>query len=223
MRYTVLAAGLLLATIGLADEIALSDGRVLHDAVIQSQTEETVCIRHSDGISSVRKELLPSALRERYPVQPHRPETSTVQPAAHPSRPARAVSTPLPSAETAPTSTPAETRHRQALRQDATLRIGRYFRERAQSAITDVECFVTITEFRAINGTEGPWLVRGEVTIDYLVHGTKRTTFDEQYHRDYGVPLSPVNLSRHVDRCETKSFEAIYTEGPQPVLDVTAP
>jgi hypothetical protein len=51
-----------------AAEIPLADGRVLHDATIRSQTPRTVIIKHTGGLCSVAKELLPPELQARYPV-----------------------------------------------------------------------------------------------------------------------------------------------------------
>ena len=50
-----------------AADIALSDGRVLRDARIVSQSAGRVCIRHTEGITQVEKALLTGDLATRYP------------------------------------------------------------------------------------------------------------------------------------------------------------
>ena len=52
----------------LATDIILTDGRVLKDATVVSQTPRKVMIKHTAGLSSVAKELLPPALHRTYPV-----------------------------------------------------------------------------------------------------------------------------------------------------------
>lgn len=49
-------------------DITLRDTRVLKDAQIVSQTPLNVTIRHSGGLSSVAKTLLPAELQSKYPV-----------------------------------------------------------------------------------------------------------------------------------------------------------
>src|SRR6266496_4315921 len=51
-----------------AADILLKDGRVFKDAVIMSQTPRTVMIKHTTGLSSVAKELLPPEIQAQYPV-----------------------------------------------------------------------------------------------------------------------------------------------------------
>ena len=49
-------------------DITLNDGRVFKDASIGSQTPRKVTIKHTNGLSSVGKELLPTELQAQYPI-----------------------------------------------------------------------------------------------------------------------------------------------------------
>jgi len=57
----------------LASNLALTDGRVLRDATILSQSATTVTVRHAGGLASVPKAQLPEALRAQYPVASQEP------------------------------------------------------------------------------------------------------------------------------------------------------
>jgi Icc-related predicted phosphoesterase len=59
---------ILLCSSAFADDLTLTDGRVLKDATIKSQTPLTVTIKHAAGLSSVAKTLLPPDLQAKYPV-----------------------------------------------------------------------------------------------------------------------------------------------------------
>ena len=53
-----------------AEDIVLKDGRVLSNAEIFSQSSLSVMVKHSGGLSSVPKTLLPDKLATQYPVPP---------------------------------------------------------------------------------------------------------------------------------------------------------
>jgi hypothetical protein len=53
-----------------AGDIALTDGRVLKNATVVSQSPGRVCIRHAAGITQVEKSKLPAELAEQYPATP---------------------------------------------------------------------------------------------------------------------------------------------------------
>lgn len=51
-----------------ADDITLTDGRVLRDAKVLGQSPTTITVRHSEGFSQVEKAKLPPGLAELYPI-----------------------------------------------------------------------------------------------------------------------------------------------------------
>jgi hypothetical protein len=58
---------LLFRSLSFATDLTLTDGRVYKNATIMSQTPLTVIVKHSAGLSSVSKNILPPELRTRYP------------------------------------------------------------------------------------------------------------------------------------------------------------
>lgn len=57
----------ILHNLAYATDLTLTDGRVLKDAAIISQTPLTVTIQHAAGLSSVTKAMLPPELKAKYP------------------------------------------------------------------------------------------------------------------------------------------------------------
>ncbi len=68
MKCLVICAAALMVSSAFATTITLSDGRSFKEAEIVSETPLTVVIKHSDGLSSVSKKHLPSALQEKHPL-----------------------------------------------------------------------------------------------------------------------------------------------------------
>ncbi len=69
MKTSLLTLGLFsICQVALAVDWTLTDGRVLREASVLSQTPRTVVIQHADGLSGVAKTLLPAELAVRYPI-----------------------------------------------------------------------------------------------------------------------------------------------------------
>lgn len=238
---SVLLLGAALLAPGLfASDLALADGRVFHEAQVLSQSPRTVVIRHSGGLASVEKQLLPEEWRSRYPIdeaaalvaEQHERAASeaarlaAIQAAAAAAENARARQAAVAAGEDAAerTRASAEMLQMQAMWADAARRVERHFRERAGSAIQEASCAAHILEFKPLNGEAGPWLVSGTVTITTYVRRerprhTEHTSDEGLTTRTYREP------SRRLipDSTETKPFQAIYSaEGGEPTLTVTS-
>jgi len=68
MKTLLCALSVLCGSILSAADLTLTDGRVLKDATITSQSATTVTVRHAAGLASVPKTVLPVELRAQYPV-----------------------------------------------------------------------------------------------------------------------------------------------------------
>ncbi len=66
IRFIFVAATM--STAAFAADITLTDGRMFKDASISSQTPRNVTIKHTQGLSSVGKDLLPPDLKALYPI-----------------------------------------------------------------------------------------------------------------------------------------------------------
>lgn len=93
------ALGVMAISAGWADTIKLSDGRVLREASVMSETARTVMIRHDGGLVSVEKSKLPATLQAKYPERGEPAPAPVSTPASVPSAPA--VATTPPSTEAA--------------------------------------------------------------------------------------------------------------------------
>jgi len=62
------ALSVLCGSILSAADLILTDGRVLHDATIVSQSPASVTVRHAAGLASIPKTTLPADLQAQYPV-----------------------------------------------------------------------------------------------------------------------------------------------------------
>ncbi len=220
-----------------AADIALADGRVFHDAQILSQSARTVVIRHAGGLVSVGKQLLPSELRDRYPIdeaaaqlaeqragEAARQAAAKVDAAAAEGAQAQQASLTAETEAARRTMASAERLRLQEMRIDAARRVERYFRERTRSAIQETGCSAHILEFRPMNGVAGPWLVSGTVTITTYIRreqprhaeNTSANGLTTRTHHEPSRLLVP-------DSEETKSFQAIYSaEGAEPTLTITS-
>ncbi len=237
----ILVSAALLAPALSAADIALSDGRVFHDARIASQTPRTVVIAHAGGLAAVGKELLPADLRSQYPIDEaaaraadereqaaaataRRAATATAELAAAAKEQARQAAAAEALASDERTRQSAELLRLEAMWTDAARRVERHYRERSRSRIQETSCLAQILDFKPVNGNAGPWLVSGTVTI--TTYERRETSTTEGRGSSRGVktraPRVPVTQLIPVSE-ETKPFQAIYTEEvPEPTLTVTS-
>lgn len=68
MKTLLCALCVLCGSILSAADLQLTDGRLLRDATITSQSATSVTVRHAGGLASVPKAALPADLRAQYPV-----------------------------------------------------------------------------------------------------------------------------------------------------------
>lgn len=236
----ILAAALALAARATAAEIPLADGRVLHDATIRSQTPRTVIIKHEGGLSSVAKKLLPPELQAYYPVD----EASALTADAREDQAAEATRemardheeqrvlkqaqlAEAAAIERTATQASAEKAEREKAQQvflshrrQAERLITHYFRERSDNGFN---YSASIRSFTPVNGTAGPFLVTGTVTIT-----SRSASHRHGYSRDFyqSEPGSPHYVQGDFDRVppepfttETKDFESTYFgDAPEPTI-----
>lgn len=176
MRTTlVLFVALLAVSFVSGADIALTDGRVLKDAVVVSQSIGRVCIRHSGGLTQVDKTKLPEALAAQYAASPEavatedarREELARAALVKEEKRSERwqqqaRVSRPAPQPLEASTS---------AIKDVAEAYARRHFRDidqRGSNASITVRVSVTTEEPEPISGWFNQWRVRGHAAYtDY--------------------------------------------------------
>ena len=230
-------------TLGQAADVTLTDGRVLRNATICSQTPLTVTIKHAAGLCSVSKKLLPPELAARYP-----PDEAAARENALKAEQARAKAQALESAEaervareharseasaavmaSQPVRQAAEAKTKyESVRADAQARAEAYFNteyEPVTQARNISSVRVSILECRLVEGWNNRWFVRGKCDVQsyeivkiypyYLPH-------EIQENSRLGQPLdyTPVDTPQYTT--QTRIFEADYsTENGDPTFDLT--
>lgn len=176
-KLTLLVA-LLAAVLAPASDIALTDGRVLKDAAIVSQSAGRVCIRHEGGLTQVEKNKLPADLAQQYPAaseavaaeDARREELAKEALAKEEKRSERwqqeaRVSRPSRSAETPAAASPS------MIKNVAEAYARRYFRDvdqRGSNASMTVRLSVVTEEPEPISGWFNQWRVTGHAAYtDY--------------------------------------------------------
>jgi len=205
--FLLIFAALAMPVLALAADLLLSDGRSFKDATIMSQTPRTVTVKHANGLSSVAKELLPPDLKALYPVD----ETAAREAERH-AVSARETTRELEKAEAERVarlraerveSVAANTANaeRDAAREEA--KYAAVEREAAECAkhyfqyeynpgnnsATPVDCSVTLSEVRPVEGWSGRWFVRGRRLLTYFQRQGRTFTsqtrdFEATYYKD---------------------------------------
>jgi hypothetical protein len=225
-----------------AADITLKDGRVLKDATVTTQTPRTVTIKHTAGLSSVDKNLLPPELQAQYPVNEAAAKEADQRAAA-----AKAAALEIQKNESDRVAKLREQREKSAAASEAnqvndSARVKkdtaevktsaaslarRYFEQKyAWSPGSTATCEVTIYDARPTEGWTGRWNVTGRAII-------KR--YDNNQSHSDAAPISGINIADNTTKprhryhsddgdytLESHDFEGSYsTEGTQPTLDVT--
>jgi hypothetical protein len=242
---TLFVLSVLCATTFAAD-IALSDGRVLKDATIASQTPRNVTIRHATGLISVAKTLLPSELQAKYPV-----DEAAARAAEENNQQARLRASELEQAEyqrslklkaereqtakfneRAPIEAEADQRDRlYAAKSEVQTRAEKYFAteyDLVTKAKNIGSIKVTISELHLIEGWNNRWSVRGKCEVQYNGEVVKvYPTYSPETVRAYAknnrsqeLDYTPYETTKYSSK--TQDFDAIYNaEAATPTFEVT--
>jgi hypothetical protein len=190
-----------------AADISLTDGRVFKDASILSQTPRKVTIKHAAGLSSVAKELLPPELQSKYSIdevgarEAERQaviarETARESEKAEAERVARAraerMETVAANSANAERDAAREDAKYASVESDALQRAQQYFKYEynpGNGSVTNMDCSVTISEVRPVEGWTGRWFVTGRAYMKYYQSQGRTFTsqtrdFDAYYYKD---------------------------------------
>lgn len=241
MKSTIpfLVVSLLCITVRAAD-LTLTDGRVLKDATITSQTPRNVTIKHAAGLSAVAKTLLPAELQTQYPVDEVAAKTDEEK-----NRKARIRAQEIEQAEyqrslklqaeraktakfnrRAPIETEADRRDRlNNARSEVQSRAEHYFKTEYPLATTAKNIGslkVSIVSIQPVEGWTNRWIVRGKCEVQYNGEVVKvyptasKETLDEVNRlnsRGYGYQQTTLDTSPYeTTKYSQKSqdFEANY-------------
>lgn len=241
----VLAVALFSTTV-FADDLTLTDGRVLKDATIVSQTPRTVTIRHATGLSSVAKTLLPVEFQAKYPV-----DEVTARISDQRNQQARIRAIELEQAEyqrslklQAEREKTAKANERASIDEEASRR------DRLNSARSDIEqraekyfkteyplvtsaknlgsIKITLSDLQLIEGWDNRWIARGKCDIQYNGEVVKvYPTHSSDTVRAYGeagrlheLDYKPYETTQYSQKIQ--EFEAIYNaESAEPTFELT--
>jgi len=243
---SALLASSLLAVTAFAADLTLTDGRVLKDATITSQTTRNVTVKHAAGISSVAKTLLPPELKTKYPV-----DEAAAKLADEKDRQARLRAQELEQAEyqrslklQAKREETAKANERALIEEEANRRdllnsargevqsrAEKYFKTEyplVVSAKNVGSIKVTLTDLQLIEGWNNRWSVRGKCDIEYngesvRVYPTYPPETVDAYSRAgrlKELSYAPYDTTRYSQK--TQEFTAIYNaEASEPTFDLT--
>ncbi len=230
----------MLATVAFASDITLTDGRVLRDATVQSQTPRTVVVRHATGMTSVPKTMLPPELQHQYPVDEAAAAEADRQAAlaqeqvlARQKEKAEEFARAKEERQKTGVSYEEEQANEAKRRETelATVRSGasscaeQYFEhEFDRNSFYDRSCEVTLLDMRPAEGWQQRWFVTGRVIIRYYKPYADETP-REVRERNPGMSAKEarrvVARERYI-RVETREFEGYYsTNGERPSIDIT--
>jgi hypothetical protein len=216
-----------------AADIVLQDGRVLKEAVVQSQAPRTVTIKHADGLSSVAKTLLPPELLAQYPLDEMAGQEADKRAAA-----GREAALAYQKAEAeriarlkAEREKSAAAKELNQVNEAAQLKaelasvkakakplaeqyfVNKYLRNPLESST----CAVTIADVRRTEGSPNRWFVTGRAVITR--YPSPQTITTQGNGTKEGQRIDTIDERPH---SETRNFEGYYsTEGKEPTLDVT--
>jgi hypothetical protein len=240
MKFIFYSLGLgFLSGAALAADLTLTDGRVLKDAVIRSQTPLTVIVKYSAGLASVAKQLLPPELSAQYPA-----DEAAARELALKAERARAQAREIELAEIdrltrarllrqkateLETSQPAvKGGASEDPRKDVQKRAENYFKteyDPVARAKNVSNVTVTFAEFGLINGWDKRWSMRGKCDVQSgelvkVYPFYSKAEIEES--QTTGLPLDYTAQETVHYTLKTFEFEATYsTEGSSPALDVT--
>ena len=227
----------------LASDLTLTDGRILKDAKIVSQTPLTVFIKHAAGLSSVSKKILPPELLAQYPIDESAAREADLksQLAANKARElelAEAARVRVQREELAARNanqsdqpvTDEKSKY-QTTRNDVQKYSETYFNGEYNpftQAKNSSKVSVTISELRLVGGREKYWFVRGkcavrsyEVVQEYPYYSPKAIRRATRNGEILELDYSPHDVIRYTS-AQTRDFEAYYsTENGNPTFDVT--
>lgn len=241
-----LVASLLFSTFAFATDLTLTDGRVLKDANIISQTPRTVTIKHASGLSSIAKPLLPPELKTKYPV-----DEAAAKLAEEKNQQARIRAQELEQAEyqrslklraerektakaneRAPIDEEDNRRDRlNSARSDMQGRAEKYFKTEyplVTSAKNIGTIKVILVDLQLIEGWNNRWVARGKCEIQYNGETVKvYPTYPAETVRTYGeagrlqeLDYKPYETTQYSQK--TQEFEAIYNaESTEPTFELT--
>lgn len=226
-----------------AADITLSDGRVLKEARIQSQSPRTVVIRHADGLSSVAKALLPPELQAAYPVDEAAAieadrqvalalETEQARRRDEVERRAQqreALVQKSAAAEVIAARQTEELARQEADQADLRARMGAavqsyFLNDYERNSANERTCEVTLSEIQPVAGWHNRWAATGQVVIRHF----RRLRQDEEINPPPPPPGMTGKQIRRAEydarfiRTEMRTFEATYsTDGEKPSIEVT--
>jgi len=200
-------AAVTMPVLAFAADISLADGRILKDASIVSQAPRKVTIRYAAGLCSISKELLPPELRTKYPIDEagaHEAErqAAIAREAARESEKAEAervararaqrMETVAANTANAERDAAREEAKYAAVESDALQRAQQYFKYEynpGNGSVTNMDCSVTISEVRPVEGWTGRWFVTGRAYMKYYQSQGRTFTsqtrdFDAYYYKD---------------------------------------
>ena len=209
MKFTIPFLAFFLSVTAFAADPTLTDGRVLKDATIISQTPRTVTIKHASGLGSIAKSLLPSELKTKYPVDESAALVADQKAAearlaaqeyqkreaarAAADRSQQTQQSKTDSAE--PPINPIKTMAR--IKANASNLATNYFSETYSKYGNNTHCYVTITEVAPIGNWPGHWRVTGEARI---------TTGDSYGYAEDSSPIGDATWRRQYEDNQTNSL-----------------
>jgi hypothetical protein len=232
MKTALMFVAATMASCVFAADITTSDGRTYRDASVISQTPRNVTIKHSGGLTSVSKQLLPESLRAAFPIDENaakaaEKKAAAAREAARKARNAENERLAQLQAERETIAASDQVKAEEAAAEEAArsaeyakkakVALERHFRKTLSSSNgPDRVVDVTITEIRQPSGWDDRLTVKGQVVV--------RASLQNSGSSDNGVnsrTSAQADYFASQKNSDARSFDADYAPSSDSVTSVT--